>query len=64
MTSKKSSKSEHTNLFNSKQRFLIKCKNCEVILSIELEDSDIIKYYNDQVTLECSCGGTCDPLRN
>lgn len=50
---------------NKKQKFLFKCEDCEMILSIELEDKeDLEKFHDDKFILECPCGGRSCPLRD
>jgi len=47
------------------RKFLFKCEECEVILSVEFDDEDDIKkVQEDKVDLECPCGGYCKVLRD
>lgn len=52
-------------MFSSKRKFLFKCDICDLILSIELEESaEIEKANNNKVVLDCPCGGICKILRD
>ena len=52
------------NLLTS-QTFLFKCEDCEMILSLDLEeDKDLERVRNDKMILECPCGGKCFVLRD
>lgn len=43
--------------------FLFKCSSCEKILSIEFEEKeDLTKAVNEEIILECGCGGDCKVL--
>lgn len=49
----------------SKIKFLFKCKECNLIVSISLDDEvDIEKVREDETELECPCGGKCVALRD
>jgi len=48
-----------------KQKFLFRCNDCQMILSLELEDDeDIIKVNENLFDLECNCGGVSSVLRD
>ena len=48
-----------------KIKFLFKCENCTMIVSIELEEEDDIQKVRENKTeLECPCKGKCFPLRD
>jgi hypothetical protein len=50
---------------DSSKKFLFKCEDCEMILSVILEDKEDLKKVNDnEMYLECPCGGMCLILRN
>jgi len=53
-------------MFNTQNRkFLFKCEDCSMILSVDLEDKeDIEKVQQDKMILECPCGGECVVLRD
>ena len=45
-------------LFDLKQKFLLKCNECAMIISVELEDDDDLKKaHDDEFVLPCPCGG-------
>jgi hypothetical protein len=49
----------------TKQKFLFKCEECNMILSVELEeDDDVEKAQKGTMKLECPCGGCCNCLKN
>lgn len=49
----------------NKRSFLFKCDQCEMIVSVELdEESDIQEAQDDKIVLECPCGGHGIYLRN
>jgi hypothetical protein len=49
----------------SARKFLFKCEECLMILSVEFEEKDDLeKVENDDMFLECPCGGVCKVLRN
>lgn len=55
----------NTNLFSCEQSFLFQCDDCFKILVLFLEkEEDIKEYHNDNIIFECSCSGTCVPIRN
>lgn len=48
-----------------KRKFLFKCEDCQMILSIELEEEeDLKKVQDDEMVLECPCSGHCTVLRD
>jgi hypothetical protein len=48
-----------------KQKFLFKCCDCQMIVSIELEEEeDLTKVHDDKFILECPCGGKSCVLRD
>ena len=52
-------------LLSIKRKFLFRCEECEMILSIELDDQEEIeKVDQDKVALECPCGSHCHVLRD
>jgi len=53
-------------MFDTKTiKFLFKCADCSNIFSVNLDDiEDIQKVRDDQMDLECSCGGKCNVLRD
>ena len=51
--------------FDHKRKFLFKCEDCAMILSVEFEDQeDLDKVQDDRMVLECPCGGQCKVLRD
>ena len=47
------------------RKFLFKCEECKIILSVEFDDEDDIKKVQEnKVDLECPCGGYCKVLRD
>jgi RNase P subunit RPR2 len=47
-------------MLSTVRKFLFKCSTCKTILIVDLEEKeDIKKAQNDEVVLECSCGGEC-----
>lgn len=49
----------------TKRKFLFKCEDCEMLLSVEFEEEeDLKKVQNDEMLLECPCEGVCKVLRN
>ena len=47
------------------RKFLFKCQDCEMILSVDLEeDEDLEKVQENKMVLECPCGGECTVLRD
>jgi hypothetical protein len=48
----------------SKRKYLFKCNECDVVISLELTDSEINKYLEDSLKLECICGELLIPLHN
>jgi hypothetical protein len=53
-------------MFDDKiHKFLFKCDDCDMIVSIELEDEeDLIKVNEDLFVLECPCGSKSHVLRD
>jgi len=53
-------------MFDDKiHKFLFKCDECDMIVSIELEDEeDLIKVHEDLFVLECPCGSKSHVLRD
>jgi hypothetical protein len=53
-------------MFSGKKRkFLFKCDDCEMIVSVQLDDAlDLKKASEDKLILECPCGGYCKILRD
>jgi hypothetical protein len=51
--------------YESKRKYLFKCDECEMILSVDLEDEDDLeRVQDDKMVLECLCGGHCKVLRD
>ena len=52
-------------IFDQTRKFLFKCKECEMILSVELsEPEDLEKVQEDELAIECPCGSNCYILRD
>jgi hypothetical protein len=53
-------------MFNDpKRKFLFKCEDCAMILSVDFDDpEDLQKVQDDKIVLECPCGGQCKVLRD
>jgi len=52
-------------MFSEKRKFLFKCDECSMILSVEFdEEEDLQKVQDDKMVLECPCGGHCNVLRD
>jgi hypothetical protein len=50
---------------DSKNKFLFRCEDCAMILSVNFEDEeDLQKVNEDKMILECPCGGHCLVLRD
>ena len=48
-----------------KQKFLFKCRYCQMIVSVELEEEeDLIKVRENLFILDCPCEGKCYVLRD
>ena len=48
-----------------KLHFLFKCQDCQMIVSISLEDEeDIENVQDDKLFFDCLCGGKSEVLRN
>jgi Fe2+ or Zn2+ uptake regulation protein len=49
----------------TKLKFLFKCEECGVIVSVDLEEQEDIEEANeDKMLLSCPCGGKAKVLRN
>jgi DNA-directed RNA polymerase subunit RPC12/RpoP len=49
----------------TKLKFLFKCEDCGMIVSVDLEDEEDVKEANeDKMILACPCGGKSKVLRN
>ncbi len=47
------------------RKFLFRCEDCQMIVSIELdEQEDLDKVQDDKLDFECQCGGVCKVLRD
>ena len=52
-------------MFDEKQKFLFRCEDCHMIVSVELDDEeDLKKVYDNEFVLECLCQGKCIILRD
>ena len=53
-------------MFDDKvHKFLFKCEDCAMIVSIELEEEDELERVNEnKLVLECPCGGKSKVLRD
>jgi len=54
-------------MFNdtTKRKFLFKCEDCALILSVDFEEEDELeKVQDNKMILECPCGGRCVVLRD
>jgi len=50
---------------DTKRKFLFKCEECAMILSVEFEDpEDLQSIQDDKIELECPCGAHCKVLRD
>ena len=50
---------------NKKLKFLFRCEDCQMIVSIDLENEDDIENaQDDQMVLDCPCGSKSYVLRN
>lgn len=48
-----------------RRKFLFKCEDCELILSVDFEnEQDLLDVQDDKVVLECPCGSKCFVLRD
>jgi hypothetical protein len=48
-----------------KRKFLFRCGDCAMILSVEFEEpEDLENIQEDKIFLECPCEGQCAVLRN
>lgn len=49
----------------SKRKYLFKCQDCAMILSVEFDDKeDLQKVDDDEMVLQCPCEGDCLILRD
>lgn len=49
----------------NKRKFLFKCEDCEMIVSVEFDNlEDVEKIQEDKIVLECSCGKFSKILRD
>lgn len=53
-------------MFNDpKRKFLFKCEDCSMILSVDFESEEDLKdIQDDKIELECPCGSKCKVLRD
>lgn len=52
-------------LFEPNHNFLFRCESCQAIIAVEFEEEEEKEQVNnDQVMLECPCGGKCKVLRD
>ncbi len=53
-------------MFDDKvHKFLFKCEDCAMIVSVELEEEDELEQVNEnKLVLECPCGGKSKVLRD
>jgi hypothetical protein len=53
-------------MFNpSKRKFLFRCEDCNMIVSVEFEDEDdLADIQEDKIVLDCPCQGRCKVLRD
>jgi DNA-directed RNA polymerase subunit RPC12/RpoP len=50
---------------DKKRKYLFKCAECEMILSVDIEDQeDIDKIQDNKLKLECPCGSHLCVLKN
>lgn len=50
---------------DTKRKFLFKCEDCGMILSVEFEEAEELqKVQDDKIILECPCEGKCTVLRD
>jgi hypothetical protein len=50
---------------NQKRKFLFRCEDCEMVLSVDFEEEDDLQRVDeDKMELECPCGGLCKILRD
>lgn len=50
---------------NIKRKFLFRCEECLLIISVELEDpEDLEDVQENKIELECPCEFKCKVLRN
>lgn len=51
--------------WDSKRKFLFKCAECSIILSVEFESQeDIDLVLDDKMKIDCPCGEKCSFLRD
>jgi len=49
----------------NKRKYLFKCEDCSLILSVDLdEEEDFKKVNDDKMILHCPCEGECKILRD
>jgi len=54
---------KHLFMLTSIRKFLFRCEECGLILSVEFEDEDDIEMVQEnKVVLECQCSGYCKVL--
>lgn len=52
-------------MFSDTRKFLFRCNECEMILSIEFDnEEDLEKVVEDEIILDCPCGSQCFVLRD
>lgn len=52
-------------IFESDRNFLFRCETCKMIVSVNFDDEEEIEKVNDdEVILECACGGESKVLRD
>ncbi len=46
------------------RKFLFKCSDCQIIVEVDdfKEQHEIDKVVNDEIELECTCGGICNVI--
>lgn len=50
---------------DKKRKFLFKCEDCQMILSVDLEEEkDLEEVQEDKMVLHCPCEGKCYVMRN
>jgi hypothetical protein len=52
-------------MFDDKKKFLFRCKECQMIISVDLEEEEDLKdVHEDKLVLSCPCGGKSYVLRD
>lgn len=51
-------------MFSDKRKFLFRCEDCLMVLSVDFEEEDFKKIREDKLELECPCGSRCQVLRD